>query len=96
MRQLITRLDEDLHARLKAVAQAEGRSVNALVVEALERVTGVPVDARAALRQRAREAGLVVTPPSPEQVRSRDRVIASTRGSGASVGDALAAERDTS
>lgn len=54
MRQLITRLDDDLHARLKARAQAEGRSVNALVVEALERVTGAPVDARAALRQRGR------------------------------------------
>lgn len=96
MRQLITRLDDDLHARLKARAQAEGRSVNALVVEALERVTGAPVDARVALRQRAREAGLVVTPPAPARVEPRDRIVASTRVAGTSVGEALAAERDAS
>lgn len=96
MRQLITRLDDDLHTRLKAMAQAEGRSVNALVVEALEQVAGLPIDARAALRLRAREAGLLVVPPEPGQAMPRDRVIASTRGSGTSVGEALAAERDAS
>ncbi|UOZ07642.1 toxin-antitoxin system HicB family antitoxin [Amycolatopsis sp. WQ 127309] len=35
MKQLITRIDDELHARLKARAEAEGRSMNDLVTEAL-------------------------------------------------------------
>lgn len=96
MRQLITRIDDDLHARVKAAAQAAGRSVNALVVEALERATGTPVAPRAALRERARDAGLLVMPPVAGRVDPREHVIASTRGAGTAVGDALAAERDAS
>lgn len=96
MRQLITRIDDDLHARLKAVAEAAGRSVNALVVEALERATAMPVDERTTVRRRAREAGMLVVPPRPERVRPRDQVIGSTRGGGRAVGEALAAERDVS
>lgn len=96
MRQLITRIDDDLHSRLKAAAQAAGRSVNALVVEALERATGTPVDPRAAVRQRARDAGMLVVPPVPARVAPRGQVIEATRGVGPAVGEALAAERASS
>jgi len=96
MRQLITRIDDDLHARLKATAEAAGRSVNAMVVEALERLTSTPVDARGLVRQRARDAGLLVSPPRAGEVASRQQVIESTRGAGAAVGAALAAERAAS
>lgn len=35
---MITRIDDELHARLKARAEAEGRSMNDLVTEALRSV----------------------------------------------------------
>ncbi|MCY7343305.1 MAG: type II toxin-antitoxin system HicB family antitoxin [Pseudonocardia sp.] len=96
MRQLITRIDDDLHTRLKELAGAEGTSMNALVVRALERVTGAAVDARTVVHRRARDAGMLVVPPRPDRVPSRDEVIASTGGAGAAVSEALSAERDTS
>jgi predicted transcriptional regulator len=36
MRQMITRLDDDLHEALKRKAKAEGKSLKTLVVDALE------------------------------------------------------------
>jgi len=39
-RQLISRIDDALHARLKARAAADGRSMNGVVVEALEVAVG--------------------------------------------------------
>ncbi len=49
VRQLIARIDDELHARLKERAGAEHRSLNSLVRELLER--GVAQDdARAQLR----------------------------------------------
>ncbi len=94
MRQLITRLDDDLHSRLKVAAQAAGTSVNALVVEVLQRAVDAPVDQRAALRQRAHDAGRLFVPPVPARVLPRDEVIASTRGAGTAVSEALAADRE--
>ena len=35
MKQMITRLDDDLHEALKRKAKAEGKSLNAFVVETL-------------------------------------------------------------
>lgn len=94
MRQLITRLDDDLHARLKDAARAEGRSVNAFVVDALERATAKPPDAWAAVRRRLVADGAIVVPPARSRVPSREEVAAATRGSGQAVSDALRAERD--
>ena len=93
MRQLITRIDDDLHERLKARARAEGRSLNALVVEALADATREPGDERERLRARLLSSGVLVTPPQPARVRSRASVIAATRGAGAAVSEELAAER---
>lgn len=96
MRQLITRLDDDLHERLKARAAAEGRSVNSLVVglitEFVSRQDGA-VDAKERLRRRAEAAGLLVVPREPAEVLSRDEAIACTRGLGRAASQALAAER---
>ncbi|MGH3322070.1 MAG: FitA-like ribbon-helix-helix domain-containing protein [Streptosporangiaceae bacterium] len=92
MRQLIARIDDDVHARLKARAAAEGRSLNALVVAALTAAAGEANSPRA-VRARARSTGRLVLPPSPERPPSRDEAIAATRGAGRATSEALAAER---
>ena len=88
------------HARLKEQAQTEGRSVNALVIEVLKQATGGSVDRRAAIRRRARGAGVLVVPSAipdaTDGTPSRNEVIAATRGAGTTVSDALAMERDGS
>lgn len=94
MRQLITRIDDDLHARLKDVAQRQGRSVNSVVVEALETVAGEPVDPGAALRRRLADLGMLVVPPKPDSAPTREELAAESRGTGRAVTDALFAERD--
>jgi plasmid stability protein len=94
MRQLITRIDDDLHQRLKVRAAAESRSVNALVTELLREAVS-QADSRAALRERLRAAGLEVVLPRPRRrPPSRDAVIASTRGAGRAVSEALEADRN--
>jgi hypothetical protein len=90
VRQLIARIDDDLHARLKRTAGTQKRSVNALVVEALEAaVEGA--DSLAVLRIRAPD--LVVHPPRPTQVPTRREVEQAGRGAGSAVSEALADER---
>ncbi len=92
MRQLITRIDEQLHAKLKSRAVSEGRSVNALVTDLLS--SGVSeFHGRAGVRARAEAAGLVITPLQPKSPPSRRTAIAGTRGAGRAAGKALAAER---
>lgn len=92
MRQLITRVDDELHARLKERAAREGRSVNALVVEVLSEAMGGH-DPRSAIRARARVAGRLAEPPRPRHVPSRQEALEATRGVGSAASDALAAER---
>lgn len=92
MRQLIARIDDELHARLKARAAAEGRSVNDLVTDALIRIVA-EADDKAVLTARMRRLGLLARPDDPGPVPERDLVIAETHGSGTAVSDALAAER---
>jgi hypothetical protein len=93
MRQLIARIDDDLHTRLKERAGSERRSLNSLVSELLEE--GVAKDdAHAQLRKRADALGLLYVPPRPKRTPpSRDAVIAGTRGAGPAVSDALAEDR---
>lgn len=90
MRQLITRIDDDLLARLKDLAAAEKRSVNALVTGILAAEVGGR-SARDQLRLRA--AGRLVLPPRPSRVPSPASLRDAARGSGAAVGDALMEER---
>lgn len=92
MRQLITRIDEDLHRRLKRRAAAEGRSVNAMVGELLQ-AAALKGDQRQLVRARLRALGRLVTLPRPRRVLSRDAAVALTRGVGTAASEALAAER---
>jgi antitoxin FitA len=92
VRQLIARIDDELHERLKARAAAERRSLNSLVRELLLR--GLPEEAaRDGLRARAESAGLRVVPKAVRQPPSRDAAIAATRGAGTAASEALAAQR---
>ncbi|MGH7762555.1 MAG: FitA-like ribbon-helix-helix domain-containing protein, partial [Candidatus Dormibacteraceae bacterium] len=88
--QLITRIDEELLAKLKERAAAEGRSVNALVKDILTaEVAGR--SPRAELRLRAGER--IVRPPRPTRIPSRDRLQRASRGRGTAVSEALMEER---
>lgn len=93
VRQLIARIDDDLHERLKARAKAEGRSMNALVRELLDRE--LPhVDPNEDFRRRVEAAGIGISvPPRPERVPSWDEVVEDTRGAGSAGSDALEADR---
>jgi antitoxin FitA len=91
MRQLIARIDDELHDRLKARAAAERRSLNSLVQELL--VQGLPADERERVRARAETSGLRVVPRRERRPPSREAAIAATRGAGRAASEALAAER---
>src|SRR5256885_900795 len=93
MRQLITRLDEQLLAALKKRAAAEGRSVNALVNDILASQL-TDRSPKADLRLRGREQ--IVTPPRPTRIPSRESLRRASRGWGAAVSQALTDERAAS
>lgn len=90
MRQLIARIDPDLHARLKRRAADEGRSVNALVTELLRGATA-DEDARSRLRRQLERAGRLVVPPPPQRVPTDDE--RGRAGAGVRVSDLLEADR---
>lgn len=92
MRQVITRVEDDLHTRLKEQAAARGLSVNAFVVEVLTAAVG-QLDRREVLRRRAEAAGRLVVPPPPSRVPSRKQALVAGRGAGHAVSEALAADR---
>lgn len=92
MKQLITRVDDELHARLKARAAAEGRSLNDLITAVLSTAV-TESNSREAVRARARAAGRLVVPDRPTRVPSHDEVRAIGRRLGRAVSEALDAER---
>ena len=92
MRQLIARIDDDLHSRLKRRAAVEGRSVNAMVSDILRRAV-VTHDERELVRARMRALGRLAYVPRPKKAPSRGAMSRLTRGMGSSVSSALAAER---
>ena len=92
MRQLITRIDEDLHRRLKRRAAAEGRSVNAMVSELLRSAVNAQ-DERELVRAKLRALGRLADIPRPRKVISREAAIALTRGAGTAASRALADDR---
>lgn len=92
MRQLIARVDDDLHARLKARARAEGRSLNSLVTEVLAAAVERD-DKRARLRARLKADGLLVEVPMPTDVPSEEEAAAIWRRLGHAVIEALEADR---
>jgi plasmid stability protein len=94
VRQLITRIDDELHEELKVRAAAEGRSLNSLVKDLLARGLSGQGE-RDRLRAQIEAAGLsVVLPSTRGRVLSRDEAIALTRGWGTAVSDALEADRN--
>lgn len=90
MRQLITRIDDELLARLKRRAAAEGRSVNALVNDLLESHLA---DRSPKSELRFRGGDRIVRPPRPTRIPSRESLRRSSRGWGTSVSKALTDER---
>jgi len=90
MKQLITRIDPDLHARVKRLAAEEGRSVNALVTDLLQHATDGE-DRRAALRRRLEREGRLVVLMRPEHVPTDEELERATAG--VRVSDLLEAER---
>jgi hypothetical protein len=92
VRQLIARIDDALHARVKDCAHSEGVSMNSFVTRALQAAV-TSGDARAELRNRLREAGylaeLRVSPAAP----TREDVIAQLRGASDVVLEALEGSR---
>jgi plasmid stability protein len=92
MRQLIARVDDDLHGRLKRRAREEGRSLNSLVTEIL-RAAVESDDPRARLRARLAAEGRLVVPPEPERVPTLDEAIAAGRGTSGFVSEWIEAER---
>lgn len=91
MRQLIARINDELHAKLKAKAKAEGRSVNALVNEALE----VSVEeSREDFYRRLERRGWRVIPPQPERVPTDEELEESLRGVGTALSEALDEDRE--
>lgn len=91
VKQLISRIDDDLHRRLKERAAQEGRSLNDLVAEVLADAVD---DGRESFRRRLERSGLRVLPPVTQRPPSVDDVLDANRGSGTAVSEALRAERD--
>jgi plasmid stability protein len=88
VKQLITRIDDELHARLKARAEAEGRSMNDLVTEALR---GVVAKTETPLERRNRlvaEGKLIDFKPEGEAP-GHDKLEERSRGWGTAVSEAL-------
>ncbi len=93
MRQMITRLDDDLHEALKRKAKAEGKSLNAFVVETLRR-TVTPEDAQAVFVEALRSRGLLVERQPPDgPVLTLEELRKLDPGVGDAVLEALLAER---
>ena len=63
VRQLLVRLDDDLHLGLRERAAAEGRSVNALVNEVLTAAVEGRAGRREHLRRKAERSGVLAGAP---------------------------------
>jgi plasmid stability protein len=92
VRQVITRVEDELHARLKEAAAARGISVNAFVVDTLAAAVGATTP-REAVRRRAEAAGRRVLPPPPDDMPTWADVDAAGVEAGTAVSEALAEER---
>ncbi|MBB4688541.1 FitA-like ribbon-helix-helix domain-containing protein [Amycolatopsis jiangsuensis] len=88
MRQLITRIDDELHARLKARAAAEGRTLNDLVTEALQGAL-LHEESPQQWKERLRQQGKLVSfEPAREPV-GLDELERRSQGWGTAVSEAL-------
>ncbi|MFB9728106.1 toxin-antitoxin system HicB family antitoxin [Haloechinothrix salitolerans] len=100
MKQLLLRVDDELHAQLTERAQRERRSVNALANEILSRATQAGATSpRHHVRARAAALGLLAAPLATPGRRSeegddRQRVLERTRGLGPMLDDLIDEDRD--
>jgi plasmid stability protein len=92
VKQLIARIDDDLHRRLKQRAAEQDRSLNDLVSTVL---AAAVEDDGASVRRRIERSGLRVVPPRPAGAPLREDVIRSLEGVGRPVSEALTADRDS-
>lgn len=95
MKQILLRVPDEVHRRLTARAQRDGRSVNAVAGELLD--LGVDADEggrRSRLRSRAVALGIAATAQPVAPAHDRDRILDTTRGWGPVLDDLLASERD--
>jgi hypothetical protein len=93
VRQLITRVPEDILDACKRKARAEGVSMNTFVNRLLARAAAVD-EAGAELDRRLAEAGIRVVYPVMDRVPpSMEEVWAATAGSGTAILDELLAQR---
>jgi plasmid stability protein len=88
VKQLIARIDDELHAQLKTRAEAEGRSMNDLVTEALRGVVA-KTESRAEWKQRLIAEGKIVHVEPTARVPSLDEIEDLSRGWGTAVSEAL-------
>ncbi|GAA0850812.1 hypothetical protein ACFQVD_17195 [Streptosporangium amethystogenes subsp. fukuiense] len=96
MKQLLLRIDDDLHRRITRRARRTGRSINATAGEILAHgVSDEVLDARAELRARARRLGVLAErPPAPPVTEAdRERALDATRGIGPVLDDLWAEGR---
>jgi plasmid stability protein len=93
MRQLLLRVPDDLHARLAARAQEQGRSVNALATELLDHVVEEDTaSVRRRLRAKAHQLGVLAEPHTPRRTLSsveRQAALDSARGLGQVIDEIL-------
>ena len=85
---MITRLDDELHARLKAKAQAEGRSDNELVTEVLKAAVSEQESPLEWHRRLVAEGKLVTFTPEGEAP-GHDELERLSAGWGTAVSEAL-------
>ncbi|MFC4336449.1 toxin-antitoxin system HicB family antitoxin [Salininema proteolyticum] len=97
MRQLLLRVDDELHARLAARAREEGRSINAIANEVLALIGN---DHRTSRRERVRARALslgilanrhALPDPQADPDDLREKAIRSMRGAG-EIADSLIEE----
>lgn len=96
MKQLILRVPDEIHGRLKARARREGRSMNAVAGELLDASMDADIgDRRARLRLDAARVG-VHRRLSAKGIGAarRKRIVDSTRGLGSQLDRYLGEERD--
>jgi hypothetical protein len=92
VRQLITRVPDELHEQLRRTAQVRGQSVNELVVGVLSDAVGHSAS-RADVRSMLRSRGLLVTPPESSAPPSHADLAARHAGRGPALADALEEDR---
>lgn len=85
---MITRLDDELHARVKAKAEAEGRSVNELVTELL-RAAVEAEESPTELKQRLIAEGKLMSFEPEGVAPGRDELEQKSQGWGTAVSEAL-------